>query len=205
MCGYLLNGKKEKISIDNNKNVHIIPFKILSNQLKEIAIEYIIEKHTQLVRYVAGNNRTYTKECIPKKKDISLYNLLQIFTLENDIHFELIGKKRFLSVTDNGTKDLFVNEDNISECEICNKPLNKLGILCDDCGTISHDKRFFNFISHGFYCNKCGKSICRNCASYFSKLLIFKTILCNNCSQQEIGRTIKKFKPTGLGRKNISV
>ena len=106
-----------------------------------------------------------------------------------------MGKKRFFKIADNGTDNFYIYKENISKCEICNKPLNKTGILCNDCGAISHDKKFWK--SHGFHCNNCGKSICRSCASYISKFLFFKEILCKDCIKEETknGRTIKKFKP----------
>lgn len=199
ISSHFLNIQTNKLSNEETKNISIIPFRLLAGSVKEYAIDHIIKEHTETVTYSGANNRSYTKECIPKKRDISLSDISQVYIPENDINFVLNGKKRFFKIADNGTDNFYVHKENVTVCEICNRALNKLGILCNDCGTISHDKRFF--FSHGFYCKSCDKSICRNCANYFSKYLIFKVTLCNDCIKKarEDGKTIKKYKPISSG------
>lgn len=199
ISNHFFNIQTNKLTNEETKNISIIPFRLLAGSVKESAIDHIIKEHTETVTYYGANNRRYTKECIPKKRDISLSDISQVYIPENDIDFVLNGKKRFFKIADNGTDNFYVRKENISVCEICNRPLNKPGILCNECGTISHDKRFF--FSHGFYCKSCGESICRKCANYFSKYLIFKVSLCNDCIKkaQEEGKTIKKYKPISSG------
>lgn len=189
-----MNIPMDKFSNIDTKNISIIPFEFLSGIVKESAIDYIINKHTRTVYYTGRNNQTYKKVCEPKKNDIFISNISQVYIPENDIYFTLIGKNRFIKIADNGTPNFFVYNDNISNCEICGKNLNNTGLLCNDCGTISHNQTFFK--SHGFFCEKCGKSICRNCAYYFWKYLIIKITICKDCATQEIknGRKIKKYK-----------
>ena len=172
----------------------VLPFKLLSNHAKNEFIDYVKNKYTKNVSYVGRNNVSYTKECIPKSKDIFISNIKQVYMPESEIDFYLMGKKRYFKIADNGTLNFYIFKENLSICEICNKPLNKKGILCNECGSISHDKTFFN--SHGFYCKNCGKSICRKCTRYYSKFLLLKVFLCDECSKQEKqkGRKIKKMK-----------
>jgi len=185
----------KKLSDENTENISIVPFRLLAGSVKVSAVNYIINKHTQTVTYHGANNRHYTKVCEPKNKDISLSDISQVYIPENDIDFLLNGKNRFFMIADNGRDNFYVYKENITVCEICNKPLNQRGILCNECGIISHNKRFF--FSHGFYCKNCSKSICRNCANYFSKFLIFKIPLCNDCIKKarDEGRKCKKYKP----------
>ena len=100
---------------------------------------------------------------------ISIYNIQQVYAPENDISFDLVGKRRFFKITGNGTPDIFILNDNISNCEICGHSLNQKGILCNECGNVTHNKKLWK--SHGFYCKNCGKSICRRCVEYYSKFL----------------------------------
>lgn len=183
-----------KFSDEDIKNIYVVPFQLLSGIVKESAINHIIKKHTKTVFYIGGNKHRYTKICEPKKKDILLSDILQVYIPENDIDFTLNGKKRFFKIADNGTNNFYVHKENVKVCEICNRSLSKPGILCNDCGLISHNKKLF--LSHGFYCKNCGKSICRNCANYYSKFLIFKYVICNDCSKKAVseGEIIKKFK-----------
>ena len=74
-------GNKTSFS-QNKKNVNIKSFKILSNQLNTIAMGHLMSKHTSVQTYVGRNNQVYRKECIPKKGDISLYNISQIYFLK---------------------------------------------------------------------------------------------------------------------------
>jgi hypothetical protein len=198
ISNHFFNIQTNKLSNEDTKNISIVPFQLLAGSVKESAINYIIKEHTKTVTYSGANNRHYTKVCEPKKRDISLSDISQVYIPENDIDFILNGKKRFFKIADNGTDNFYIDKENISVCEICNRPLSKPGLLCNECGTISHNKRFF--FSHGFYCRNCGKSICRNCANYFSKYIIFKVTLCNDCIQKakDDGKTIRKYRPISL-------
>jgi len=183
------------LALEDTKKTTIIPFKLLSRRVKDEVINHLINKYTSVQTYIGGNNVTYTKKCIPKKNDIFLSNISQVYIPDNEIYFDLKGKNRYIKLADNGTMYFYDYGDNISNCEICNKPLSSMGILCNDCGTIAHDKRLI--FSHGFYCKNCGKSLCRNCTHYFVKFLIFRRYLCKNCADKESknGKVIKKLKP----------
>ena len=184
----------KNLIMENTRNVKTMQFKLLIGRVKESAIDHIIKKHTTIQIYTGRNNVRYRKNCIPKKKDIFLSNITQVYIPENEIYFDLKGKKRFFKIADNGTIDFYVYEDNASNCEICGKFIDKKGIICNECGTITHNKRLF--FSHGFYCKNCGKSLCRSCTSYFTRFLFFKVPLCKECSDLVMnnGKVVKKFR-----------
>jgi restriction system protein len=99
-------------SSDDIKNIEVIPFKLLSGKMKESVTNHIINMYTTSVRYTGRNNVTYTKECVPKNKDIFLSDSLQVYMADNDVHFDLIGKRRFFKIADNGTQDFYVYKEN---------------------------------------------------------------------------------------------
>jgi restriction system protein len=179
--------------ITPGKNRTVVPFRILSGQIKDRAMNHIIEKHTKYISYTGGNNQRYTKECIPKRKDIYISDISQIYVPDTQIGFVLNKRNRNIYFSDNGTPHFQVYTENISNCEICSHHLYSRGILCNDCGGISHDKKFFD--SHGFYCKKCGMSLCRNCTKYFVKYLFLKVPVCRKCGSKESknGKRVRKF------------
>lgn len=199
---YFLN-----ISVDEfvNKNIKelskeigdisIIPFMVISENVKRTAMKHIITTHTCEVSYMGKNRRIYTKLCVPRERDIYIADFSQVYIPENDIFLTLNGRNRHIKIADNSTPHFYVYEDDLHQCEICGYKVEKQGILCNDCGAICHSKSLF--LSCSFHCEKCGKTICRNCANYFWKYLIIRITLCNDCAREEIknGRKLKKYKP----------
>lgn len=193
---YFNNTPMNEIIPHNLPNsIQIESFDHRINEIKNWAINYIIKKHTKIVQYRGRNNIGYSKECMPKKKDIYISDISQIYLPEIQIQFKLCGKNRFFSIADNQTSNFYVYNNNISVCEVCGNDLTKKGLLCNECGDISHDQSFFR--SHGFYCKHCGKSLCRKCSSYYRKYLFFKVPICIQCSKSEIvkNKKIKGFNP----------
>jgi restriction endonuclease Mrr len=183
----------EQISKDDLQNVPNVPFMFNLTEIKEKMIERIIDKHTTVISYTGRNNREYDKECIPNKKDILISDISQIYIPHNDIKFNLNNVERNIKLVDNGTIEPYIYYSNLRNCEICGGKISGKGLLCIECGKISHDKEFFD--SHGFYCELCGKSICRMCARYSHKYLFFKKALCRKCAKNEFknGKKIYKY------------
>lgn len=66
-------------------DVYIIPFKFPAGSVKETAIDYIINKHTRQVSYRGSTSRVYTKVCVPRRNDIYISDISQIYLPENDV------------------------------------------------------------------------------------------------------------------------
>lgn len=196
LSNYFFHVSANKLEREVIKTTRTHPFKVLSGYAKEIATKFVIEKYTIKKSYIGGNNQNYTKLCKPKKKDIIILDISQVYLPENNLDFYLNRKHRNLNMVDNGTSNFYVINQNFLVCEICGIALNERGILCNDCGNISHDM-YSSYKSHGFYCKDCGKSICRNCTSYYRKYLIFKNNVCNVCAEKKIrsGKNVKRYKP----------
>lgn len=184
----------EEIRKDTLENNIALPYKCISGLVMKRAINYIIKEYSKTITYVGGNYRRYYKHCIPKSKDIYISDVSQVYIPENYIHLTLFGRKRHLTVEDNGSPDLYLYHNNISTCEICNHDINKKRLLCNVCGSICHDKKLFK--SHSFYCKECGMTICRTCAKYIKQLFLFKRALCPTCGEKYLsrGKTLSKYK-----------
>lgn len=178
-----------KLSSVDTSNITLSPFKMLSNSVKESALNHIVRQHTHAVTYRGRNNRSYSKVCEPHKKDIEILDISQVYIPNNSVNFQLLGKNRFFEIADNGIPDFYVYRENVSFCEICNKQMKSKGLLCNECGTITHNQSFF--FSHGFHCKSCGKTMCRKCARYYQKFIFFKVPICSDCISKNQERNKK--------------
>ncbi len=160
------------------------PFKILASTVKEIAMDNIIRRHTQTVRYSGRNNHTYSKECTPPKKDIFISDISQEYLPEYQIDCLLLGRAQQLEFANNGTSLIHVLNDSTSICPICKEHVNQeKRSLCNECGLITCTKKyFFKKKRHALECDVCGKTLCPSCASYASRMLLMKTVLCVGCA-----------------------
>ena len=181
-----LNGLPIEKLIDrsNIDSMTVHPFKRIINEVKEQAVNIIKAKHTAYVRYKGNNNQVYSMKCIPKKRDIFIYAITQIYVAMNQLLFKFSNQQKNISMIDGGNKGFYPldNEGNIFVCDICSKKITKKGILCNDCGAVVHTKHFFR--TCGFSCSLCKKTICRNCAFYYRKYLFLRIVVCKECKER---------------------
>lgn len=139
----------------------------------------IIQKFSERIRYVGGNNVTYTKHCKVGPRSISLNDIKHVLLPFYGMNFKCINQEYAC--------DLFLNNNQIKlkkldlyTCRICNQTIDGKKLLCNDCGNISHAPKFFS--SESYTCKNCKKTICKNCTFWWRKLLFFKKILCEQCA-----------------------
>ena len=149
------------------------------------AINHIISIYTEDIRYVGGNNVTYTKTCIPKSRDISIIGIIPVYVPVQSIDFNVLDKSYKVSIIENGSTIPFFTVSDLYQCEICKKSLNSNKLLCNDCGSITHKPERWKRTSHSFICESCGKTICRNCGYWKRKWLLMKKVLCKECTIKE--------------------
>ena len=173
------------------------PFRILASTVKEIATDSIIRKHTRIVRYTGRNNQRYSKECTPLKKDIFIGDVSQEYIPEYQINYLLLGRAQRLEFANNGTSSIHILNDSTSICPICKVHVKQEKMsLCNECGLVTCTKKyFFKKKRHALKCDVCSKTLCPNCASYTSRMLFLKTILCEECANDftREGKQVKKL------------
>ena len=191
---YFNSAPIDRLSTEGHDDVVIEGFRHVQKTVKDSALRQIISNHTRSISYIGGNNHRYTKECIPKKKDVFLSDISQVYYPQSHVVFELGNKGRYLDICDKGSWDFHVFGDNLSTCEICGKHWGSSALLCSECGSICHTPKIFR--KHSFYCKECNMTICRSCARFYTKFLFFKVPVCPHCSEkaQKNGRILKRFK-----------
>lgn len=148
----------------NTWKEYVDDFQISETTLRKNLLAIIKEKHTDTVSYVGNNNVKYSKTGSPSNRDIDIYNVEQVFVPNLAIDICVDKSKYQLRNCYCNNNALYIPEV-LDECAICGKKID-FGVICNDCGNLVHNPRSLD--SHSFVCEKCGKTICRNC-TYVAK------------------------------------
>lgn len=157
----------------------------IHKEIYKNAIELIISKYTKNIRYMGRNNVTYIKTCSPKSKDVSINGIIPVYVPIQSIGFNVLNKSYKVSIIENGSVVPFFVISDLNECEVCKETLNSSKLLCNDCGSVAHEPKWWKRSSHSFICESCGKTICRNCGYWTRKWLLMKKVLCEECTMKE--------------------
>ena len=182
--------------INFKKDVNnIIPTKksvALLSQLHSKAYDHIIQSHTTIQRYWGNNNVYYEKICKPTKKSIFIKNINLIY-LPIEIINVLFGTnnkttKKGMKIIEKDIINPLLIEDNFFVCDICKKRIEETPYVCNECGAITHPPIVGLFgqskKSHGFHCEICGRTLCRNHAYYYKQYFLFRKTVCENCARK---------------------
>ncbi|RNJ77725.1 MAG: restriction endonuclease [Nitrosopumilus sp. H13] len=164
-------------------------FRMGATLIKTYTEDYLISQHTQIVRYIAGNNSTYTKKCIPSRRDITIRDTKQVRLPKYYLTLGILSKNYSSLLIQNDT-DIMLTCLPIHKCSICEKDVGNKALLCNSCGAISHLPAFFR--SHSHICKKCKRTICKKCTFWSRKMLFLKTKMCKPCANT-CGKDIKKL------------
>lgn len=166
-------------------------FKIGYTRVKEMAINHIQRENTQTVSYIGANNVLYTKECIPHRSKIFLLNITQVYVPIITASCSILTRRHEVLLCGN-KYDADVVECHTGRCELCYTRFGDRRLLCNSCGrVVCLPKRS----QHSYVCEVCGMTLCRLCAYWTRKYLIFKK-LCRTRAEQlnREGKTIMKFR-----------
>ena len=161
------------ISVERDK------YELEPSEVKRLSMAHIREEYTSTVTYTGANKVTYDKVCRPKASSVQIHETRQVFlplwsfkvSVEKcnyDIRF--VEKGRGISVLDT----------DLDDCRICNETVDVTRLLCNSCGNLTHPPKPWK--SCGYYCEPCGKTICKNCAYEMQEFYFLKTKLCETCA-----------------------
>ena len=172
-------------------------FKVDSTSLQLNAKQAIIGKHTKNVCYYGRNNQRYTKVCVPPEREVYISDVRQLYLPLTRIDFKLRSTCYYIEGAQAQSGRMLSQSDNLRQCQLCNRRIEKGAIICDMCGKITHSGGFFISSIHGFKCKRCGRTTCREHGYWRWKYLFFKELLCQACltSSQNEMYTFKRFCP----------
>lgn len=157
----------------------------------------IISNYAINVIYRGRNNIRYERLCKPKSKDILISNIVPIYIPYQKILLGVIKNNYNFEILENQTFKPLVLKSNINKCSICGSEIENKGILCNSCGNITHEPSWWRRGSHGYRCDDCGKTICRDCGFWRRKWLFMKQVVCEECAEKEkkAGKKVDKIPP----------
>ena len=157
---------------------HKTDFAIDVTTLKSKAINHIIQKFTVNVSYRGRNNVSYTKTCTPGPRSIQISDIKQVFLPRYDLSVNFLENSYSCHLIQNDCEIMM--ESRLYDCKICSKDTKGIALLCNACGNIAHNPKFFG--SHSHICKNCKKTICKNCTFWHRRFVFFKKILCEECA-----------------------
>lgn len=155
-------------------------FKLGYTRAKQTAIKHIRKRNTKTVRYYGANNVRYTKTCVPHISKILIKSLTQVYAPILTTSCSILKRSHQLILCGN-KNEVDVIESDTGSCELCNNKLEDKRLLCNSCGRVTCHPGWFG---HSYVCEICDKTICKKCAYWTRKYLLFKKKLCKTCSEK---------------------
>lgn len=162
------------------------------SSIKSMALKQIQQKNTTTVGYYGANNVYYTKNCVPQISKILIQSITQVYLPIITTKCSILSRQHQLMLCGN-QKEVAILQSDAGKCEICGKELENERLLCNSCGKIVCAP---SFMGHSYTCEVCSKTICKECAYWTRKYLLFKKKICKECSEEveKKGKKIKKFE-----------
>lgn len=131
----------ERFDMDEikEKDIHkTVPYEFTENDIEEHAVNQIVEEHTHDVKYTGDNNVSYSKTCMPKRRDIDTKEFMSIYMplWTNKIKIKKINYKQQFYVK--GEHNSLFLIDELKKCKICEgqkEEYEKMSV-CLECGRI---------------------------------------------------------------------
>jgi restriction system protein len=171
-------------------------FQVDYTTLQKRARAAIAQLHTRRVRYTGRNNVSYSKICEPGERDIYVSDVRQLYLPLVHIDFRLIVTAYQIDCVQAPSGRLLSLSNDVPQCRVCRGYMNKKGLLCDTCGSVTHSGGLRLRSVHGFRCGRCKRTTCRNDGYWIRKFLLWRQLLCPQCS--DIARN-KGKEPKELG------
>ena len=137
---FFFSGRVDTKEIGKSDEQKKIPFEFTENDIEEHAINRIIKEHTHEVSYTGGNNVSYSKICIPKRRDIDIKQFLPVYLPIWVNEIDIMRQKYKQEFYVKGNNQFYI-EDDLRKCKICGREEDDYGDmnLCPECGRIVCD------------------------------------------------------------------
>lgn len=143
------------------------------------AAAHLARCYTQRISYKGRNNVKYTKTCEVSPRDVYFTDFRQVMLPVHDVVIRMLRSRYRCSVMHNGEESR-VSAPDLEKCGICEGGVRADAALCNACGAVHHPQRIFR--GCGYRCKDCRKTVCRRCAFWTRRMLLFKRIMCEDCA-----------------------
>jgi hypothetical protein len=149
--------------------------------LKERAQNQIMRAYSKRVRYYGKNNRVYFKNCDPDPSSIFIRDMKLAYIPISEIEINVLNQRYHLKAIENDS-DVTYYDSNLFKCYLCGQDIVQNPLLCNSCGHIGHGSA--SAVSHSYRCNRCGKTLCKDCSHFKRSLLVYTKVLCKECDAE---------------------
>ncbi|PRX18493.1 restriction endonuclease [Orenia metallireducens] len=191
----LLKFLKDADGEEVSENIHDLSFK--EKRLRSKTTNMAINKHSEHIKYTGGNNVTYRKKVVPKKKDITICGIEQIKYPRDNFNLNISNQVIEIDGHFNNKYNRLIKTPIELKSYYSNIPLNK-GVICSDCGKITAKTR----TGESYICNKCKKTICYDDSYYYTAFKLFNRFVCSDCSK-EMNNNIDRISHKVNYQKNL--
>ena len=94
---------------------------IQPTELKDLALNHIIDRHTRKVSYMGGNYVSYTKKCVPRKTHMEIFDISRIYLPVLTGKVGLLTNTYSVEFVNDGLGKPLLLRDNLTECRICSE------------------------------------------------------------------------------------
>lgn len=155
------------------------PFECRMDEAKSAAAGILARMYEREVSWKGRNNVTYRKKCTISARDVRFTDARQARLPVVAASVSFLSTKYGCAVVTDGSRAVAFSGD-LGKCSVCGSEISKKAALCNSCGGIHHGARFRG--GHGHRCGACEKTVCRNCAFWERRMLLFKRMLCGQCA-----------------------
>lgn len=183
--------REYEVEVGNDYKVRVLQPSITIRSVRKIALEYIVQKNTRVIKYIPKRERdelfpiTKTVTYVPKSKDINIKGVTLVFVPRWNITFEALGKsysREVLAFSGAVLKDTLrycpkhigiMRKGVIAICEVCGQALCEDHISqCIVCGKWLCEE-------DGIACGSCKRVYCKE--HELSNCEICNSPMCEDC------------------------
>lgn len=148
---------------------------------RRAAADHLARLYTKRVSYTGRNGVRRSKVCKVLPKKVYFADFRQVLLPVHHVVVAVLQSRYPCTVVrDGGDGGVRISAPGLGECGICRKGLRGDAALCNACGAVHHPPRILG--CRGYRCRECGKTVCRRCAFWTRRMLLFKKIVCGDCA-----------------------
>jgi len=134
---FFFSGRIDTEEIKDSNEQKKTPFEFTENDIEEHAINHIMGEHTHEVSYTGNNNVSYSKTCIPKRRDIDIKQFFPVYLPIWTNEIEIMKQKYKQEFYVKGNNQFYI-EDDLKKCKICEREKDDYRdmSICPECGRV---------------------------------------------------------------------
>lgn len=184
-----LVSKINPVPMSSTRYSKIIGNPISVSDIEEFLVDAANERYSSQVIYTNNSGQKRTKDHVIRKQDVDIRNTDEIYLPLSSFSYNIGDKAQSVDCVELGKDHMFYVVNTSESCSFCSSALTGPRLMCNDCRSFFCPEHKSMIVD----CSQCGKQICKSCAFYYNKSLIFKINLCHNCANDQRKKKLKRY------------